>query len=118
MDIPIEIITFAASFLVGVCGAGTYLLLLLMTDRKMEILVNKFMRPLHMTIFYIIAGGLVAGLFNTATGNPIMATSLQNVFMIGFGWQGAIAGVGASGRVKAGREETGDTIGAILQESQ
>ncbi len=114
MAIPIEIVTFVISFFVGISGAGIYLLMLLMADRKVEILENPMLPLPWMTALFVIAGGLVAGLFQTATGSPVAATNLQNVFMIGFGWQGAIAGIGASGRVKAGREEIGEGLDLVL----
>lgn len=115
MEVPQEVITFSVSFLVGMGGAGTYLLLLLMTDRKVEILINPLMKLRYMTVLYSIVGGFVAAIFQTATGNPIAVTSLQNVFMIGFGWQGALTGVGASGKVKEGRQNLGDSLEAILR---
>ena len=110
LDIPFEIVTFAISFLVGISGASIYLLMLLMADRKVKILENQLMSLRWMTLLYVISGGLVAGLFQTATGSQVVATNLQNIFMIGFGWQGAVAGIGASGRVKAGREEVAESL--------
>lgn len=77
--------TFWVSFLVGMVGAGVYLLLLLMTESKLKILENDVIGDLPlMTLLYVMSGGFVAAVTQTSTG-VLAPNGLQAVFMIGFG---------------------------------
>jgi len=91
--------TFVISFAIGTSGAFVYLFVLLMTDRTLSILRNDMLPLWAMVFLYTISGGIVAGITQTATGSGISANNVQNVFMVGFGWQGVIAGAGGSSKV-------------------
>lgn len=92
--------TFWISFSVGIIGAGVYLMLLLMTERKLKMLDNDIIKNLPlMTLLFIMSGGFVSAIIQTSIG-ILSPNGLQAVFMIGFGWQGALSGAGASGSIK------------------
>ena len=80
-------------------------MLLLMTESKLKILENHIVGDLPlMTLLYIMSGGFVAAITQTSTG-ILSSNGLQAVFMIGFGWQGALSGVGASGSIRKATED-------------
>ena len=114
MDIPIELTTFTVSFIIGVIGAVSYLVFTLMAEGSLDILKNKLLPLEPMTIIFVIIGGLVAAIFHTSTGNADIVHSLQNIFMIGFGWQGAITGVGASSKDRERKKEVVDVLDIAL----
>lgn len=91
------IITFWISFCVGIAGAGVYLSLLLMTEKNIVILKNDLIKDLSlMTFLFLLSGGFVAAITQTSTG-ILTSSGIQAVFMLGFGWQGAISGVAGTG---------------------
>lgn len=93
-------LTFWGSFLVGIIGAGVFLLMLLMTERNLTTLENNVVPDKSLMAFlYILSGGFVAAITQTSIG-VLSSNGLQGVFMIGFGWQGALSGVGASGSIR------------------
>lgn len=97
--------TFCISFIVGMGGAGIYLILLLMTEKDLAILQNKIIPNLTaMVSLFLISGGFVSAITQTATGS-ISTSSLYSIFMIGFGWQGALSGIAGSGAIKDKKEE-------------
>lgn len=109
------LLTFWVSFLVGMVGAGVYLMVLLMTDAKLKSLQNDVIGSLStMTILFIMSGGFVAAVTQTTTG-ILSATGLQGVFMVGFGWQGALSGVGASGDIRKAREDLSKNIDEVAK---
>jgi hypothetical protein len=97
--------TFWTSFCIGLLGAGVYLSLLLMTEKNLPILNNSLIDNISiMALLYLLSGGFVAAITQTATGT-LTTNSIQAVFMLGFGWQGAISGVAATGtRVELNEE--------------
>ncbi len=98
--------TFSVSFLIGMGGAAVYLALLLMTEKNLSILENSIVKDMNlMSLLFVMSGGFVAAVTQTTTGTTFSTNSLQSVFMIGFGWQGALTGVaGSSTRVKLNEE--------------
>ncbi len=114
-----EAAAFVIYFVAGCAGASLYLLLLLMTDRDVEILRNKIVANLRlMTLMYIIAGGVFAAVVQISTGNPLQMTSLQAVLLLGFGWQGALSGVGATGKVTAMKRDLNQYLNAMQENAQ
>lgn len=93
------VMTFIISLGVGILGASAYLFILLMTDRTLSILENQMLDLRIMVILYTVLGGIVAAVIQTSIGSGISATNVQNVFMLGFGWQGAMSGAGGSSKV-------------------
>jgi len=93
--------TFWTSFIVGSIGAVIYLALLIMTEKNLSILVNDVVNDTYlMALLFVFSGGFVAAITQTSAGK-LTAGALQSVFLLGFGWQGALTGVAASStRVK------------------
>ena len=99
------VMTFWGSFLIGLSGAGVYLMLLLLVEGDLKILENKTLPDLGtMTFLFLLSGGFVAAVTQITTG--VLGTSgVWAVFLIGFGWQGAISGVaGAPVRVRLSKD--------------
>ena len=99
------LVTFGISFLVGMGGAGVYLALLLMTEKNLTVLENGLVKDLNlMSLLFVMSGGFVAAITQTTSG-LFTTNNLQAVFMVGFGWQGALTGVASSStRVKLSDE--------------
>lgn len=99
------VLTFWISFCVGLIGAGVYLSLLLMTEKNLKILENALTDDLFlMTFIFLLSGGFVAAVTQVSTGT-LAPSGLQAVFMLGFGWLGALAGVaGTSTRVQLSQQ--------------
>jgi hypothetical protein len=91
--------TFLISLGIGILGASSYLFILLMTDRNLSILENQILGTGVMATLFTLVGGIVAAVIQTSTGSGISVTSIQNVFMLGFGWQGVMSGAGGSSKV-------------------
>jgi hypothetical protein len=87
------VITFWISFLIGLGGAGVYLTLLLIVEGHLKILKNNIVSDLGvMSFLFLLSGGFVAAVTQVSAG--ILATGgVQAVFMVGFGWLGALSGV-------------------------
>lgn len=106
------IITFWVAFCVGMVGAGVYLSVLLMTEKNIVILKNELITDLSlMTFLFLLSGGFVAAIIQTSTG-ILTSSGIQAVFMLGFGWQGAISGLAGTGTraklVEDNRDVTGE----------
>ncbi len=88
-----SVITFWISFLIGLGGAGVYLTLLLIVEGHLKILKNNIISDLGvMSFLFLLSGGFVAAVTQVSTG--ILTTGgVQAVFMVGFGWLGALSGV-------------------------
>jgi uncharacterized membrane protein len=99
------IITFWIAFVVGIIGASVYLSVILMTEKHLRILENRLIGDISlMTGLYILSGGFVAAITQVSTG-ILTASGVQAVFMLGFGWQGAISGfAGTSTRAELTRD--------------
>ena len=87
---------FWVSFVIGSIGAAVYLSLLLMTEKDLVMLRNNVITNVWlMAVLFIFSGGFVSAITQTAAG-ILTSSAAHTVFMIGFGWQGALAGVAAS----------------------
>ncbi|UCH32378.1 MAG: hypothetical protein JSV05_03090 [Candidatus Bathyarchaeota archaeon] len=87
------VLTFWVSFLIGLGGAGVYLSLYIMTEKHLKILQNKVIDHLgFMTFIFLLSGGFVAAVTQVSTG-PLQNGGIQAVFLVGFGWLGALSGV-------------------------
>jgi hypothetical protein len=87
------VITFWISFLVGLGGAGVYLTLLLIVEGHLKILKNNIVADLGvMSFLFLLSGGFVAAVTQVSAG-ILAAGGVQAVFMVGFGWLGALSGV-------------------------
>lgn len=108
-----QLMTFWVSFCVGTGGAGVYLLLTLMIEKDMAILKNRYINNLTvMAFFYLLSGGFVAAVTQTSVG-ILTSSDLHAVFIVGFGWQGAMSGIaGASSRVQLAEDASDKTIDA------
>ena len=114
-----ELITFWVSFCVGIGGAGVYLLLLLMLEKDMAILKNAHINSLTaMAFLYLLSGGFVAAVTQISTG-ILTSSDIHAVFIIGFGWQGAMSGVAGTGaRVQLAEDASDKTIDANRAEEK
>jgi len=88
-----SVMTFWISFLIGLGGAGVYLTLLLIVEGHLKILKNSIISDLgFMSFLFLLSGGFVAAVTQISAG--VLATGgIQAVFMVGFGWLGALSGV-------------------------
>jgi len=88
-----SVMTFWLSFLIGLGGAGVYLTLLLIVEGHLKILKNNIISDLgFMSFLFLLSGGFVAAVTQVSAG--ILATGgVQAVFMVGFGWLGALSGI-------------------------
>lgn len=88
-----SVMTFWVSFLIGLGGAGVYLTLLLIVEGHLKILKNSIISDLgFMSFLFLLSGGFVAAVTQISAG--VLATGgVQAVFMVGFGWLGALSGV-------------------------
>ena len=94
-----EIGTFLVSFLVGMMGAGVFLLILLITEKNLSVLQNDVIKDtFYMSFLYLLSGGFVAAVTQVSTG-LVVSSSIHAIFLVGFGWQGAMAGVAGSGTI-------------------
>ena len=114
-----ELSTFGLYFLAGSLGACLYLLLLLMTDRDVQILRNNIVGKLwQMTILYVIAGGAFAAIVQLSSGGGFKVESLQAVLLLGFGWQGALSGVGASNKVESMKKSLDEYVKTVTDNAK
>jgi len=114
-----ELATFWVSLCIGMAGAGVYLLILLMTEKNLEVLKNELVPNVFlMSFLYLLSGGFVAAVTQISTG-LLASNSMHAVFMVGFGWQGAISGVAGTGtRVKLVERANDKTIDANRAEEK
>jgi len=96
--------SFVLSFLVGTGGALVYLAVLLVTDNELSALnriweSEKLSRDLMIPLF-LFSGGLVASMAQVSSGGFTTA-DVWSTFLLGFGWLGAMSGVGGSTTAKA-----------------
>jgi len=91
--------TFVISWFFGFLGAFVYLFLLMMTDRDLLIFENKYLNVRWMVALFTVVGGIVAAVVHISMGIGISVNNVQNVFMLGFGWQGVISGAGGSSKI-------------------
>ena len=90
----------------GMIGAALYLLLILITDHDIHVLRNNIVPHLPlMTGLYIAAGGVFASIVQLSTGSLFALSNLQTVLLLGFGWQGALSGVGVASKVAKAKDD-------------
>ncbi len=101
--------TFELSFIFGMMGAVVYILLIILTEKNLNVFDNGIVDNLAlMCSFVIISGGVVAAVTQVTAG-VLASNNIHTVFMLGFGWQGAMAGVVATGtRAKAASDFEAD----------
>ena len=94
--------TFELSFIFGIMGAGVYIMLIILTEKNLNVFDNGLVDNLAlMCSFFILSSGFVAAVTQVTAG-VLVSKDIHTVFMLGFGWQGAMAGVVATGtRAKA-----------------
>lgn len=91
--------TFFICWGVGSLGAFVYLFLLMMTDPSLSLLENKYLNISCMAVTFTLVGGIVAAVVHISMGVGIIVNNVQNVFMLGFGWQGVMSGAGGSSKI-------------------
>ena len=95
-DYPLSIVGYLC---LGMLGAGTFLFLLLLFDKKVAILENKSVKKPWMIVLYVVLGGVLSVVVNLA-GNPDFgANQLTIAFSAGLGWPAIAAGFTAGKRV-------------------
>jgi hypothetical protein len=110
------IMTFWVSFLIGLGGAGVYLMLLLIVEGHLKILKNNIVGNLGiMSYLFLLSGGFVAAITQVSTG-LLVAGGAQAVFMVGFGWLGALSGVGGV-KARAQLNEENKDLAEIANEA-
>ncbi len=98
------VVIFLLSLLIGVAGAMVFLIVQMLTERDAGVL-DRIMKssygipPAVMTAMFVLSGGLVAG-FSQASVGSFTAGNIWTVFLVGFGWQGAISGIGGAAAVR------------------
>jgi hypothetical protein len=98
------VVIFLLSLLIGVAGAMVFLIVQMLTERDAGVL-DRIMKssygipPSVMTAMFVLSGGLVAG-FSQASVGSFTAGNIWTVFLVGFGWQGAISGIGGAAAVR------------------
>jgi hypothetical protein len=103
--------SFALYFVIGVVGACLYLLLQLIVDGNLSVLSNSVIPDMRaMGALYVLAGGVFAAVVQESTGNLFALNSMQTVLLLGFGWQGALSGVGSAQRASSAANKTGTQV--------
>lgn len=106
----------------GMIGASIYLLLMLITDHDLAVLKNNIITSISiMAALYIMAGGVFASIVQLSTGTLFAVSNLQTVLIMGFGWQGALSGVGVAKKVSAAKDEAdqaGKQVAATIAQSK
>lgn len=86
-------------FVVGAIGALAFLFLMLLFDKNLAILENKYMRPVPMAILYLVMGGAVSTVVNVAASDSFGPGQMAVAFGAGFSWPALASGLGATRRV-------------------
>ena len=111
---------FAVSLLIGVTGAMVFLVVQMLTAEEVNvlgrILRSKYGPPSAMTALFVLSGGLVAACSQASVGS-FSAGNIWTTFLIGFGWQGVIAGVGSAAAVRDKADEGDRGMEAVARES-
>lgn len=102
MDYPMSILGY---LVVGMLGAGTFLFLLLLFDKKVAILENSILGLRKTAIVYIALGGVLSVVVNLANSPNFEANQLTIAFSAGLGWPAIAAGFTAGKRVGEIQEE-------------
>lgn len=102
MTYPISILGYLVA---GMLGAGVFLFLLLLNDKKLAILENDLLGQRKTGIVYIILGGVFAAVWNLSANPDFGANHVILAFSTGLGWEGIAAGLSAGKRVGEINEE-------------
>lgn len=112
---------FAISMLIGIAGALVFLVVQMLVEEE-EHIMGRIMRsqwgiaPGAMAALFVLSGGLVAGFSQASTGT-FAAGNLWTTFLIGFGWQGVIAGVSSSAAVRDKGKEGDQGLQKLTEDS-
>lgn len=112
---------FAVSLLIGVAGALVFLIVQMLTEEEVNVL-KRIMKsrygipPSAMSALFVLSGGLVAG-FSQASVGSFTSGNIWTTFLVGFGWQGVIAGVGGAAAVRDKEAEGDRGMEAVTRES-
>jgi hypothetical protein len=112
---------FAISMLIGIAGALVFLVVQMLVEEE-EHVMGRIMRsqygiaPGAMAALFVLSGGLVAGFSQASTG-AFAAGNLWTTFLIGFGWQGVIAGISSSAAVRDTAKEADKGMEQVKDES-
>jgi hypothetical protein len=96
LDYPWSIIGY---LVFGMLGAFVFLFLLLLFDKKVEILDNEALGTRGTGILYVLLGGVLALVVNLASSMNFTAGQMSVAFGAGLAWPAIAAGVGAGKRV-------------------
>ncbi len=102
--------TFSFSLLIGIAGAFVYLTLLLIADKDLNVLKriwesDKLPKGVMVPLF-LISGGVVAAMSEIST-DDFARGDIWGIFLLGFGWLGAMSGVGGASVSKTSAEAIG-----------
>ena len=102
--------TFSFSLLIGIGGAFVYLTMLLIADKDLSVLKriwesDKLPKSVMVPVF-LISGGMVAAMSEIST-DTFARGDVWGIFLLGFGWLGAMSGVGGASVSKTTAEAIG-----------
>lgn len=89
----------------GMIGAGTFLFLLVLFDKKVAILENDLLGRRKTGVIYILLGGVLSLVVNLSNSPDFGAAQLTIAFSTGLGWPAIAAGFTAGKRVGEIAEE-------------
>jgi len=107
LDYPISMLGYLC---LGMIGAGTFLFLLVLFDKKVAILENDLLGRRKTGAIYILLGGILSLVVNLSNSPDFGAAQLTIAFSAGLGWPAIAAGFTAGKRVGEIAEEK-DVIG-------
>ena len=103
--VPLSILAiFAIAMLIGIAGASVYVVVQVISDKELSVLKNlleqKYVGRGVMLFLFLLSGGLVSAMSQASVGS-FQPGNIWTSFLIGFGWQGVISGVGGSAAIRA-----------------
>lgn len=102
MDYPFSILEY---FVVGMVGAGTFLFLLLMFDKRIKLLENEKLCHRWMCAIYIVLGGALSAIVNLSSNPNFGVNQFTLAFTAGMGWPALAAGFSAAKKIGEVDEE-------------
>jgi hypothetical protein len=110
LDYPWSIIGYIGF---GMLGAFVFLFLLLLVDKKIEIIKNEKLGETGTGVVYVILGGAVAVVVNLASNLDFTAGQISVAFGAGLAWPAIAAGFGAGKRVGKIADERDQVQGEV-----